>query len=85
MNEIEVFDELQKNSLLEANNEKAEKLGYSTRVASVLFLRIRQANAIKDKDQKLIASCSLLSAVNSLAAINLQQAKRFLPLVRGMI
>lgn len=84
LNENQVFDQLESNSLLEAESS-TEAVSYASRVASILFLRIRQVSTMKDLDNKVIAATSLLSAVNSLASINLQYAKRFLPLVRGLV
>ncbi len=83
LSETEVFDMLEKHSLLEATSD-SEKSSYANRVMSIIFLRLRQVNAIQDKDQRLIASISLLSAVNSLALIDMNYAKRFLPLLRSI-
>lgn len=82
LSETDVFDELYI-PLNEATND-AVKISYANRVASILFLRIRQVAALTDKNQKLVASCSLLSAVNSLASLNISYAQRFLPLLRGL-
>ena len=84
IDEISVFNELQGNKLYEATSE-SEKISFANRMASILFLRIRQAAQIKDKDTKVQAACSLCAAVNSLAEINMNYAKRFLPLIRGLI
>lgn len=84
LNETEVFDELENHALLEANNTNAEANGYANRMVSILFLKLRQIATIKDKDQKVIATCSLAAAVNSLANINIGYAKRFLPLLRSI-
>lgn len=84
LNECEVFDTLEHNRLYEANTE-SEIVSYATRVAAVLFLRIRQVASIKDKDQKIAAACSLLSAVNSLASLSTKYALRFIPLVRSLV
>lgn len=84
LNETEVFEKLHSNSLLEATNN-SEATNYATRIAAILFLRIRQVSAIKDKDTKVAAACSLLSSVNSLANINMNYAKRFIPLVRSIV
>ena len=83
LSENEVFDELDSNKLYEATSE-SEKNNYASRVVSILFLKIRQVVNIKDKEQRTIAACSLLAAVNSLAAINVVYARRFLPLVRNL-
>ena len=39
---------------------------------------------LKDADVRASAVCSLLAAVNALAAIDLKTANRFLPLIRGI-
>lgn len=83
MSESEVFDTLEKHSLLEASSN-SEKTSYANRAMSIIFLRLRQVNAIQDKEQRLVAACSLLSAVNSLALIDMNYAKRFLPLLRAI-
>ena len=84
LNETEVFDKLDSNKLYEDAND-SQKTSYANRVSSTLFLRIRQAINIKDKDQKITASCALLAAVNTLANININYANRFLPLIRSMV
>ena len=81
MNESEVFDELEGNALLEAN---AQDNAFAGRASSILFLKLREAMQIKEKEQRIAAGCALLAAVNSLAAINTAYAKRFLPLVRTL-
>lgn len=83
ISETEVFDELDRDRLYEAKSD-SEKLSYATRMFSILFLRLRQVNAMTDKNQKLLAACSLTAAVNSLASINLTYAKRFLPMLRSL-
>lgn len=84
LTETEVFDELESNALLEDVSE-TQKNSYANRVMSILFLKIRQIANLQDKNQKLIASCSLIAAVNSLADLNINYAKRFLPMLRGMV
>lgn len=84
LTETEVFDELDSNALLEDVSE-SQKMSYANRVMSILFLKIRQVAGIQDKNQKLIASCSLIAAVNSLADLNINYAKRFLPMLRGLV
>ena len=50
LSETEVFDELYKESLYEAEgNTQSEISSYVNRVSSVMFLRIRQVSSIKDK------------------------------------
>lgn len=83
LTETEVFDELETNSLLEAE-DKTQINGYANRMVSILFLKLRQIATIKDNDQKVAASCSLAAAVNSLATLNIGYAKRFLPLLRSL-
>jgi hypothetical protein len=85
LSETEVFDELEKNSLLEADTHRSAELnGYANRMVSILFLKLRQIATMKDKDQKTAASCALASAVSSLATVNVGYAKRFLPLLRSI-
>ena len=84
MTETQVFDELESNMLLEANDRTAELNGYANRMVSILFLKLRQIATIKDKDQKTAATCSLAAAVSSLANVNVNYAKRFLPLLRSI-
>ena len=83
LTETEVFDELEGHRLLEST--ESEKQSFANRMMSILFLRIRQDTAMKDKDQKLVAACSLCAAVNSLANVNITYAKRFLTLIRSII
>ena len=47
-------------------------------------MKVRQAQMIQDKDVRCAAVCSLLAAVNALAAIDIKTANRFLPLIRGI-
>jgi hypothetical protein len=84
LSENEVFDTLYKQSILEDTSE-SEKTGYATRIVSTLFLRFRQVATMQDKEQKIAAACSLIGAVNSLALINMNYAKRFLPLLRSIV
>ena len=81
INEMEVFDEL-RNPLNE--DLESERNSYGQRIVSLLFLRFRQVMQIKDMDQKVNASISLISAVNSLALINIQYARRFISLLRSL-
>ena len=83
LTETEVFDELASNHLYEANTE-SQINSYASRVVSILFLKIRQVAVLKDREQKIVAACSLLSAVNGLAQMNITYATRFLPLIRSM-
>ena len=83
LTETEVFDKLDGNKLYEDASD-SQKLSYANRVSSTLFLKLRQAINIKDKEQRTAASCALLAATNSLAAINVNYANRFLPLIRSM-
>ena len=85
LNELEVIDELYKGSLLESKDDTSQKNSFAVRVVSTLFLRFRQVVNIKDTDQKIIAACALMSAVNSLAQINIQYANRFVPLLRSIV
>lgn len=86
LSETEVFDEIYKESLCEAEgNTQSDINSYANRVSSVLFLRIRQVSSIKDKETKIAAACSLLAAVNALASLSVRHANRFLPLVRGIM
>ena len=81
LNEMELFDEL-KSPINEDNNAMLKN--YASRVASLLFLRIRQIMTIQDATQKLIASVALMSAVNSLANIDVQYGNRFVSLLRSI-
>lgn len=83
ISEMEVFDELNKNSLLEANNDSI-KNSYANRMMTIIYLRIRQVATMTDPEKKLSASCALCAAVNSLADININYAQRFLPLLRSL-
>lgn len=86
LSETEVFDELYKESFYEAEgNTQADISGYVNRISSVMFLRIRQASMIKDKETKIAAACSLLASVNALAALSVKHANRFVPLIRGIM
>lgn len=82
LTETQVFDKLDAHTLLEATD--AEKNSYASRCMSVIFLKLRQAATIKDKDLRCTAVCSLLAAVNALAAVDLKTANRFIPLIRGI-
>ena len=82
LTETQVFDKLQSRSLLESTDR--EQQAYGNRCMSVVFLKLRQAQAIKDKDLRCVAVCSLLAAVNALAAYDVKTANRFLPLIRSM-
>lgn len=85
MTETEVCDKLQRHPMSEATDAKQAQLdSYAMRVSSVLFLRLRQASAMRDKNEKLQAGCSLLAAVNSLALISPSYANRFVNLVRSL-
>ena len=84
LNENEVFDELEGNSLNEADITDSQKMSFANRSMSILFLKLRQVMNMQDKEQKIAATCSLIAAVNSLAVINLNYAKRFLPILRGL-
>lgn len=82
LTETQVFDKLDSISLMEATD--AQKNSYASRCMSIIFLKLRQAQAIKDKDLRCAAVCSLFAAVNALAAVDLKTANRFLPLIRGI-
>ena len=82
LTETQVFDKLQSRTLLESTD--AENKSYANRCMSVVFLKLRQAQTIKDKDLRTVAVCSLLAAVNALAAVDVKIANRFLPLIRSM-
>lgn len=82
LTETQVFDKLDSHSLLEATD--AQKNSYASRCMSIIFLKLRQVTSMKDKDLRCTAVCSLLAAVNSLAAIDMKTANRFLPLIRGI-
>lgn len=82
LTETQVFDKLDSISLMEATD--AQKNSYASRCMSIIFLKLRQAQTIKDKDLRCAAVCSLFAAVNSLAAIDMKTANRFLPLIRGI-
>lgn len=82
LTETQVFDKLDAHCILESTN--SEKNSYASRCMSIIFLKIRQASAIKDPEVRCAAICSLLAAVNALAAIDIKIANRFLPLLRGI-
>ena len=86
--ETEVFDELDKHSINEATSAEAalesKRNSYANRAMSILFLKIRMAMNIPNQTDRLAVSCALISAVNSLACLNIDYAKRFLPILRGM-
>ena len=88
ISETEVFNELERFSITEATSAEAalesKRNAYANRAMSILFLKIRQAMNIQDSAQRLAVSCSLISAVNSLACLNIDYAKRFLPILRGL-
>ena len=83
LTETQVFDKLESKSLLEATD--AEKNNYGSRCMSVIFMKLRQVQTIKDPEVRCAAICSLLAAVNSLAVIDMKTANRFLPLIRGLV
>lgn len=82
LTETQIFDRLDAHSLLESI--ETEKNSYVQRAATVVFMKLRQVATIQDKDQRCIATCSLLGAVNSLAAIDPRTASRFLAILRGI-
>ena len=82
LTENQVFDKLESRSLMEATD--AQKNSYASRCMSIIFLKLRQAQNIKDPDLRCAAVCSLFAAVNALAAIDMKTANRFLPLIRGI-
>ena len=79
--EMEVFDEM-KNPLNESI--ETENNSYAQRMVSLLFIRLRQIMQIKDFDQKVIAATTFITAINSLASLNIQYAKRFVSLARSI-
>ena len=86
--ETEVFNELDKHSINEATSAEAalesKRNSYANRAMSILFLKIRQAMNLQNPADKIATSCALIGAVNSLACLNIDYAKRFLPILRGM-
>ena len=82
LTETQVFDKLESVSLLEATDAQANN--YGNKCMSIIFLKLRQAQSIKDKDLRCAAVCSLFAAVNALAAVDMKTANRFLPLIRGI-
>ena len=82
LTETQVFDRLEARSLLEAID--TESNSYVQRAATVVFMKLRQVATIQDRDQRCIATCSLLGAINSLAAIDPRTASRFLAILRGI-
>lgn len=86
LTENQVFDKLETKKLLEANDfgSDAERKSFASRNLAIIFMKIRQVANIQDKEVKCAAICSLLAAVNSLAAIDTRSASRFLPLIRGL-
>lgn len=87
LTECQVFDKIEHNSLLEAATEgrsEAEAKAYASRNLSIIFNKVRAVANIKDRDLRVTATCSLLAAVNGLAAIDFRQASRFLPMIRGI-
>jgi hypothetical protein len=83
LTETQVFDKLESRSLLEATD--AENRNYASRCMSVIFMKLRQVQTIKDPEIRCAAICSLFAAVNSLAVIDMKTANRFLPLIRGLV
>ena len=87
LTESQVFDKLERKSILESTSNKpseAELRTYSSRNLAIIFTQLRKVTNIKDKDMRCAACCSLLAAVNSLAVIDPRQAQRFLPIIRGI-
>ena len=82
LTENQIFDRLEAHSLLESVD--TERNSYVQRAATVVFMKLRQAAAIVDKDQRCVATCALLSAVNSLAAMDPRAGSRFLAILRGI-
>ena len=82
LTETQVFDKLDSTSLMEATD--AQKNSYASRCMSIIFLKLRQVQNMKDPELRCSAVCSLFAAVNSLAAIDMKIASRFLPLIRGI-
>ena len=81
LNETQVFDKLE-SQLVES--AETERINFGSRAMAVIFLELRNVNSIKDKETKIAATCGLLAAVNSLAAVSVQHAQRFLALIRGI-
>lgn len=82
LTETQIFDKLEAHSLLESI--ETERNSYVQRAATVIFMKLRQVASIKDKDQRCLATCSLLGAINSLAVIDPRTASRFLAIIRGI-
>lgn len=82
LTETQVFDKLDAHSILESTD--AEQRSYANRCMSVIFLKLRQAQNIKDKDLRCAAICGLFAAVNSVACLDPKVANRFLPLIRSI-
>lgn len=82
LTESQIFDRLEAHSLLESI--ETERNSYVQRAATVVFMKLRQVATIIDKDQRCVATCALLGAVNSLAVIDPRTASRFLAILRGI-
>ena len=82
LTETQIFDRLDSHSLLES--AETERNSYVQRAITVLFMKLRLVSAMTDKDQKLVATCALMGAVNSLALMDTRAATRFLALIRGL-
>ncbi len=82
LNECEVYDKLETCKLYESTEQ--EKLSYANRSTAVMFMKLRQAAAIKDPEVRIAATCGLLAAINALAAVNARVADRFISLVRSI-
>ena len=84
LTECQVFDKLETKALYEDKRNDAQLRSYVSRNLAILFLKVRQIAAIKDKDLRATGTCALLAAVNSLAQLDAASAARFLSLIRGI-
>ena len=82
LTETQIFDKLDQHSLVESLSSDANS--FVQRSITIIFMKIRQVAALKDKDQRMLGTCSLLAAVNALGAVDPKSANRFLPLIRGI-
>lgn len=82
LTETQLFDKIDSHALLESTD--AMKNSFVQRSITVLFMKLRQAAALKDKDQRVLATCALMGAINALGAVDARAAARFLALVRGI-
>lgn len=82
LTETQVWDKLDSRRLVESTD--AQKGSYANRAVTVIFMQLQRVRQIKDKDLRTAAAASLLAGINSLAALDVSIANRFLSLVRAI-